>query len=113
MDERYKRSGVTNILMHSPGVSDDGYDCTAKLYGRCVDERQRLLCPFGTELEQGSNVWACKDDRVTRTIASIRQGMGDVVVRLELRDRWWTHESRSASLMSSSTCLSSKRCINL
>lgn len=60
-----KRPGITDPLTLHPGVSDDGYGCTADAYDFCIDDCQRFVCSFSTEYGQGGNVRACKDDRVT------------------------------------------------
>ena len=65
---RRKRPGMIDMLMLRPDISDDGYGCLAGVYDFCIDDRQRFLRSFSIEHGQGSNVRACKDDRVTWTI---------------------------------------------
>ena len=70
MDEQQMREpDIADILTLHPGVSDDGCGCAAGVYDFCINRCQRFLCSFSTEYGQGSNVRACKDDRVTGTIA--------------------------------------------
>ena len=71
MSSRCTRLGITDMLMLHPGVSDDGYGCTANVHDFCIECSQRLLCSFSTKSGQGSNVRACKDDRVPRTMKSV------------------------------------------
>lgn len=65
--------------MQRPDISDDGCGCIAGVYDFCTDDCSRILCPFSTECWQGSSFRACEDDRVTRTIALVRQGIGEVL----------------------------------
>ena len=69
MGSRCKRPDFTQTLMLCPGVSHDGYGCSAGIYDFCIDDCQRLLRSFSSEHVKGSDVRACKDDRVTSRIA--------------------------------------------
>lgn len=80
MSSRCKRSGIANMLMPHPGVSDDGHSCTAGIYDLRTNGCQRLLRSFSTEYRQGSYIRACKYDRVTWTIALLDLGEGDVFI---------------------------------
>ena len=65
------RSGITDMLMYQPGISDDGHGCITRVYDLCVDNCERVLRSFSTKSWRGGNVRACKVDRVTWTIDSI------------------------------------------
>ena len=43
------RSGITDMLMYQPGISDDGYGCIASVYDLCVDNCERVLRSFSTK----------------------------------------------------------------
>lgn len=87
MSYRCERPGFTDILILYPGVSDDGYRCTASIHDLGIDDCQRLLCSFGTPPRQGSNVRACKDDRFTWTVVLLHQDNGDSSDCCESRSR--------------------------
>ena len=61
---RCQRPGITDMLMLHPGVSGNGYGCTTGVHDFRIDCCQRVLRLLSTEYGQGSNVRACKDDRV-------------------------------------------------
>ena len=87
MSSRCKRSRRTNMPMQRPDISDDGCGCIASVHDFCTDDCSRISCSFSTECWQGSSFRACEDDRVTRTIALVHQGTGDILYSSGFADK--------------------------
>ena len=74
-----KTSRRANMQMQRPDISHDGCGCIASVHDLCINDCSRVLCSFSTECWHGSSFRACEDDRVTGSIALVRQGTGDVI----------------------------------